>query len=173
MHEAPAFPGGFVFVPAALILAAQSEDEFAGMLAHAIAHIEARHGTKQAAGAQTLNLATVPLIFIGGWMGNATPNGNRLAIPRAFLPVWRANELAADSLAAKMMSAAGYDPEALARYIEREQPESEERAQGLAAIRAVPAQRPASPHPDFRAVQEEIRRVSASITAERPPRLSK
>jgi len=106
-------------------------------------------------------------------MGYATPKGNRFAIPRAFLPVQRANELAADSLAAKMMSATGYDPEALARYIGREQPESEERAQRLAIIRAVPAQRPASPHPDFSAVQEEMRRMNASIRAKRPPRLSR
>ena len=48
LNEAPAFPGGAIFVPAQLILAARSEDELAGMMAHSIAHIAARHGTKQA-----------------------------------------------------------------------------------------------------------------------------
>ena len=44
-HEPAAIPGGSIFVSVDLILAAQDENEFAGMLAHAIGHIEARHGT--------------------------------------------------------------------------------------------------------------------------------
>jgi hypothetical protein len=38
------FPGGFIIVPANMILRAQSETEFATMLAHAMAHIDRHHG---------------------------------------------------------------------------------------------------------------------------------
>src|SRR5215467_1950236 len=48
IHEIVAFPGGFMFVPSSLILAVRDEDELAGMLAHAIAHVASRHGTRQA-----------------------------------------------------------------------------------------------------------------------------
>src|SRR5262249_3655821 len=52
VHEVVAFPGGFLFVPSSLILAVQDEDELAGMLAHAIAHVASRHGTRQATRAE-------------------------------------------------------------------------------------------------------------------------
>lgn len=69
MHEPIAFPGGFIFVPARLILAAQDEDEFAGMLAHSIAHIAERHATRQATRSEITNMSTTPLIYMGGWTG--------------------------------------------------------------------------------------------------------
>jgi beta-barrel assembly-enhancing protease len=168
LHEPISFPGGFVFVPAALILEAQSEDEFAGMLAHAMAHIAARHGTKMATKGQITNQATIPLIFMGGWQGFAISRSGALAVPRSFSKSHRAFELDADSLAAEMMSAAGYNPEALARYIERVQPPDPpqadeyspmpERSARAAAIRALAKGRTYSPHPDFSVLQDEVRR---------------
>src|SRR5690242_14500973 len=64
MHEVTAFPGGFLFVPSSLILEAKDEDELAGMLAHAIAHVASRHGTRQATRAELANQAAIPLIFM-------------------------------------------------------------------------------------------------------------
>ncbi|HYK62969.1 MAG TPA: M48 family metalloprotease, partial [Bryobacteraceae bacterium] len=61
--EPAALPGGYGFVPAGLILAAKDEAELAGTLAHAIAHVAARHGTRQATKAQIAQLGTIPLIF--------------------------------------------------------------------------------------------------------------
>ncbi len=46
--EPAAFPGGFIFVSRDLIAATHSEAEFAGMLAHAMAHVDARHWTSNA-----------------------------------------------------------------------------------------------------------------------------
>jgi len=46
--NAMALPGGFFFVNSGLILKAESESELAGVMAHEIAHIAARHGTRQA-----------------------------------------------------------------------------------------------------------------------------
>jgi predicted Zn-dependent protease len=118
LHEPAAFPGGFVFVPVRLILTAKDEDELAGMLAHSIAHVAARHGTKQVTRAQ---ISSIPLIYVGGSAGSAIRQGNHLAIPMGLRDLSRKYEIEADGLAVRMMSAAGYDPAGLARYIEREQ----------------------------------------------------
>src|SRR5689334_2774230 len=60
IHEVAAFPGGFLFVPSSLILTVKDEDELAGMLAHAIAHVASRHGTRQATKAKLVNMSSVP-----------------------------------------------------------------------------------------------------------------
>jgi beta-barrel assembly-enhancing protease len=170
LHEPVALPGGFIFVPAALILAAQNEDEFAGMVAHSIAHITVRHGTRSASAQQAGNFASIPLISIGGWSGSGTPRTG-MAIPRGFVQSHRESELEADRMAVAMMSAAGYDPEALARYIEREQrpdpaqpnPYSPlpERAARLAAIHALVTPQNYPPHREFAEIEDEIRRALA------------
>ena len=64
-----ALPGGFFFVNAGLMLRAESESELASVMAHEIAHVAARHGTRQATRGQVVSLATIPLIFMGGWTG--------------------------------------------------------------------------------------------------------
>src|SRR5450755_3537574 len=51
-----ALPGGFFFVNSGLILKAESEAELAGVMAHEIAHVAARHGTKQATRGEIANL---------------------------------------------------------------------------------------------------------------------
>src|SRR5579863_8765706 len=64
-----ALPGGFFFVNSGLILKADSESELAGVMAHEIAHVAARHGTKQATRGEIAQLGMIPLIFMGGWAG--------------------------------------------------------------------------------------------------------
>src|SRR6266849_3534315 len=61
-----ALPGGFFFVNSGLILKAETEAELAGVMAHEIAHVAARHGTRQATRGEIVNLASIPLIFMGG-----------------------------------------------------------------------------------------------------------
>src|SRR5262245_43889968 len=119
MHEAAAFPGGPVFVPGALILAARDEDELAGMIGRAGSRIASRHVTKQAPRAELVEIASTRLVYMGGWTGYAIRQGADFAIPIAMLSLWRKMELEADGLAARKMAAAGWDPAALARYIER------------------------------------------------------
>ncbi len=70
-------PGGYFFVNTGLILAADSEAELAGGMAHEIAHIAARHATRQATRGQIAQLATIPLIFMGGWAGYGAQQGAR------------------------------------------------------------------------------------------------
>src|SRR4026209_1804335 len=57
--NAMALPGGFFFVNSGLILKADNESELAGVMAHEIAHIAARHGTRQATRGQVVNLASI------------------------------------------------------------------------------------------------------------------
>ncbi|HRJ20377.1 MAG TPA: M48 family metalloprotease, partial [Bryobacteraceae bacterium] len=51
--NAMALPGGFFFVNTGLITLAENESEIAGVMGHEIAHIAARHGTRQATRGQT------------------------------------------------------------------------------------------------------------------------
>ena len=168
--EVVAFPGGFLFVPSSLILGAQDEDELAGMLAHAIAHIAARDGTKLATKTELMNLAVEPLAMTVGWTGEAIRNGQSLALPLALLQMQRKAELAADQAAARAMANAGYEPEALARYIERVQPAEETKAgiwsplpgrsRRVQAIRELGlAPQPHEPRAGLAEAQAEVRRA--------------
>ena len=93
-----ALPGGFLFVNSGLVLKADTEAELASAMAHEIAHVAARHGTRQASRGQVINLASLPLIFLGGWPGFAVRQGAGLAIPMAFLKFSRGFESEADLL---------------------------------------------------------------------------
>ena len=66
-----ALPGGFFYVNSGLVLRADEESELAGVMAHEIAHVCARHGTKNATKGQIMQMATIPLIMLGpgGWAG--------------------------------------------------------------------------------------------------------
>src|SRR5579859_1133170 len=54
-----ALPGGFFFVNSGLILKADNEAELAGVMAHEIAHVAARHGTRQATRGEIANLGMI------------------------------------------------------------------------------------------------------------------
>jgi predicted Zn-dependent protease len=114
-----ALPGGFLFVNSGLVLKADTEAELASAMAHEIAHVAARHGTRQASRGHVINLASLPLIFLGGWPGFAVRQGAGLAIPMAFLKFSRAFEEEADLLGLQYLYKAGYDPTAFVDFFER------------------------------------------------------
>jgi predicted Zn-dependent protease len=118
LHEPVVFPGGYIFVPARLFLAAQNEGEIAGMMAHAMEHAAARHATREVTRREIANIvvgssATQPRIV------QVT---QQQAIPLSLAALHRNFESEADLLAVDSMYAAGYDPQALASYIGRLQP---------------------------------------------------
>jgi len=90
--NAMALPGGFFYVNTGLLTLADNESEVAGVMGHEIAHIAARHGTKQATRGQMVNLATIPLIFMGGWTGYGIRQAVSILVPIGFLQFSRAFE---------------------------------------------------------------------------------
>src|SRR6202171_5011011 len=114
-----ALPGGFFFVNSGLVLKAENEAELAEVMAHEIAHVAARHGTRQATRGQLANIATIPLIFMGGWAGYGIRQGAGILIPMGFLSFSRAFESEADMLGLEYMYKAGYDPTAFVDFFEK------------------------------------------------------
>ena len=114
-----ALPGGFFFVNSGLVLKADSESELAGVMAHEIAHVAARHGTRQATRGEIVNLASIPLIFMGGWAGYAIRQGAGLAIPMGFLTFSRTMEREADYLGLQYLYKTGYDPTSFVDFFEK------------------------------------------------------
>ncbi|HTM13598.1 MAG TPA: M48 family metallopeptidase [Bryobacteraceae bacterium] len=114
-----ALPGGFFFVNSGLILKADTEAELAGVMSHEIAHVAARHGTRQATRGEIAQLATIPLIFMGGWTGYGIQQAASVAIPIGFLKFSRGFESDADLLGLEYMYKSGYDPEAFVDFFEK------------------------------------------------------
>ena len=151
-----ALPGGYVFVNTGLIVMAEEEDEFAGALAHEIAHVAARHMTRQATKSQLINIASVPLsVLLGGWAGVAARQGAGLAIPMTFLSFSRHDESEADYLGLQYVYAAGYDPNGAINIFER--------LQALSRRPSGKVSRLFSTHPmdtdRIRKAQEEIQQI--------------
>jgi beta-barrel assembly-enhancing protease len=149
-----ALPGGFFYVNSGLILHADEESELAGVMAHEIAHVCARHGTKQATKGEIVNLASIPaMIFIPyTWAGYAIYQGMNFAIPLTFLKFSRDDEREADYLGLQYMYKAGYDPNSFVAFFEKVEAD-EKKEPGT--IPKVFATHP--PTPDrIEAVQKEI-----------------
>jgi predicted Zn-dependent protease len=124
-----ALPGGFFYVNSGLIMRAQEEAELAGVMAHEISHVTARHGTKQATKGEMMQLATIPLMLLGpgGWAGYGIYQALQLAIPLSYLKFSRDDEKEADFLGLQYMYKAGYDPNAYITFFERIQSDEKRR----------------------------------------------
>src|SRR3954463_7350740 len=127
-----ALPGGFFYVNSGLILAADDEAELAGVMAHEIAHVAARHATRQMTRGQLANLASIPLIFMGGWTGYAIRSAAGFALPMTFLTFSRGFEAEADYLGLEYMYKTGYDPQAFVSFFEKLQAKEKKKPGTLA-----------------------------------------
>ena len=114
-----ALPGGYFYVNTGLIELAQDEAELAGVMAHEIAHVAARHGTRSATRAQLAQFATIPLLFVGGWLGYGIQQAANFAVPMTMLKFSREFERDADFLGVQYMYKAGYDPASMVQFFER------------------------------------------------------
>jgi beta-barrel assembly-enhancing protease len=124
-----ALPGGFFYVNSGLILHADEESELAGVMAHEIAHVCARHGTRNATKGELAQFATIPLILLGpgGWAGYGIYQGLNFLIPTTFLKFSRDAEREADYLGVQYMYKAGYDPNSYVTFFEKVQAEEKKR----------------------------------------------
>ncbi len=114
-----ALPGGFFYVNSGLVLAADNEAELAGVMAHEIAHVAACHVAREQTRGELANLATIPLIFVGGGVGYAVQSAMGLALPVTFLKFSRGFEAQADYLGLEYMYKSGYDPQAFISFFEK------------------------------------------------------
>jgi predicted Zn-dependent protease len=119
--DAVALPGGFFYVNSGLILATDSEAELSGVMAHEIAHVAARHGTKNATKGELVQLAAFSLTLLGpgGVVGYGLSQALNIAVPMTFLKFSRDNERNADYLGLQYMYKAGYDPNAFVGFFEK------------------------------------------------------
>jgi len=117
--NAMSLPGGFVYVDSATILAADGEAELAGVMAHEIAHVAARHATRQLTRSQYANIGTIPLIFMGGGIGYAVRSAVGIGLPVTFMSFQRGFEAEADYLGLQYMYKAGYDPQSFVAFFEK------------------------------------------------------
>ena len=114
-----ALPGGFFYVNTGVLLAADNEAELAGVMAHEIAHVAARHATRNATKQEIWNLASLPLVFVGGPVGAAIRQVSGVMVPMSFLKFSRDAEREADFLGLEYQYAAGYDPTAFVDFFEK------------------------------------------------------
>src|SRR5215469_11827406 len=127
-----ALPGGFFYVNSGLILAADEEAELAGVMAHEIAHVAACHAARENTRGNIMNMASIPLIFVGGGVGYAAYEAAGLALPMTFLKFSRNFESEADYLGLQYMYKSGYDPDAFISFFEKVQAQEKKKPGTLA-----------------------------------------
>jgi predicted Zn-dependent protease len=118
-----ALPGGPIFVTRGLLALLRTEDELAGVLAHEIAHVAARHTVRQVTAATPLGVVFgLPAAIVGSV---SRPLGDLVALPGALVSglamsaYGRDQEYEADRVGAELTQAAGLAPLGLARLLER------------------------------------------------------
>ena len=119
--NAMALPGGFFYVNSGLILAADEEAEVAGVMAHEIAHVAACHAARGMSRANLMQMATIPLIFVGGGIGYAGYEAANFGGLMGILKFSRGFEAEADYLGIEYMYRSGYDPSAFVSFFEKVQ----------------------------------------------------
>jgi predicted Zn-dependent protease len=114
-----AVPGGSIYVFAGLIERAKSTDELAGVLGHEIVHIKARHMARSSGPDAISILSLLGMMLLArtgsgaqaaGVVGQAVAATRQAAYSRQL-------EMEADTLGARYMAAAGYDPKGAIAFL--------------------------------------------------------
>lgn len=120
VYNAFASPAGNIFIYSGLIEAMENEEELAGILAHEVAHVQARHISQKIERSKKIGLATLAGvaagIFLGGSSGDvasAVTLGSIAAGQTVALAYSRENEIQADQLGLNYLNKAGYTGQGL------------------------------------------------------------
>jgi beta-barrel assembly-enhancing protease len=115
-----AFPGGYFYVNKGLILAADNESELAGVMAHEISHVAARHATQRMSKGQYLQIFSIPALFVGGyWAQMGIQNALGLGLNLELMGITRESEREADQLGIQYLWNTGYDPNSFVSFFEK------------------------------------------------------
>jgi beta-barrel assembly-enhancing protease len=138
-----ALPGGFFYVNKGLILAADNEAEVAGVMAHEIAHVAARHAMEnQTKGMITEGLLMAGSIFLGGLGGLLINQAAQFGALLGFMKFSRSAEEEADALGVQYLWAAGYDPGAMSTMFEKLQAKNKKKPGTISKLFATHPQPP-------------------------------
>jgi predicted Zn-dependent protease len=116
-----ALPDGHIYVSRGLLALTNSEDELAGVLAHEVVHVAARHHAQQQTRAAGVGLLALPAVVAGSLLGG--PMGQAVEAPVLLLgsgivaSYGRDQEREADHFGQRLAAEAGYDPSALAAFL--------------------------------------------------------
>ncbi len=115
-----ALPGGYFYVNKGLILAADNESELAGVMAHEIAHVAARHAMENAGKGTLINYGVLAGIIFGGPIASTVlQNVGGIGQALAFFKFTRGAEEEADKFGVQYLYAAGYDPTSMSTMFEK------------------------------------------------------
>ncbi|MEE8393693.1 MAG: M48 family metalloprotease [Rhodospirillales bacterium] len=136
--NAMAMPGGYVYITRGLLALAGDEAEMAGVLAHEIGHITARHTAQRYSQAMAANLG----LTIIGILGVLPPGAGNLVSYGAQAVIQgysREQELESDMLAVRYLARAGYDTAAMSGFFRK--------MEGHEKLRKAMAQNPGAKDP--------------------------
>ncbi len=123
--NAVSLPGGYVYIFRGLIDHIESDDQLAGVIAHEIGHITAKHGVKKMQNAYASMVLQIAAISTGG---SKVAAGTNLALTSLFLEHSQQAEFEADRLSVKYLKKAGYDPSAMINFLKIIQAEKNKKA---------------------------------------------
>jgi predicted Zn-dependent protease len=128
-----AFPGGYFYVNKGLVLEAENESELAGVMAHEISHVTARHATARMSKGQYLQIAAIPALFVGGyWAQMGIQNALGMGINLELMGITRESESEADQLGIQYLWNTGYDPNGFVSFFEKMKREEKSKQSRLA-----------------------------------------
>src|SRR5438067_5643406 len=124
-------------------------------MAHELAHVSACHAARENTRGNLLNMASIPLIFVGGGIGYAGYEAAGLALPMTFMKFSRNFESEADYLGLEYMYKAGYDPQAFISFFEKVQAQEKKKPGTISKAFETHPQTPAR----IQASQTEIAKI--------------
>ncbi|MCH7864354.1 MAG: M48 family metalloprotease [Proteobacteria bacterium] len=122
-----ALPGGYIYITRGLLALAGDEAEMAGVLAHEIGHVTARHTAERYSATMAANLGLMVLGVISSSAGMPSGVGRLVGLgaQAALSGYSREQELEADMLAVRYLTRAGYSPHAMTSFFHKMQAHAE------------------------------------------------